>query len=473
MYNHKKQYRCSIIRGKSQKEIDDLLPAYAKIITDICPCTKESFEHDFNASFAAYIPADSTKKTFDNHRTEIAGKLFGMYYIAPHDDDSEEAYVYPAERTMKFMEDNDQPAFFKDICFKMQFPNGMTKIETVKDRIKHGISIRPNAYVLKVLLLANNDVIFLIISVLGYYVLNSLDALTRTATPLEVVDLIEQDKKAGIVRKVHTDGKASSYDVQHINEQINYLELANLVITNGDAEVAVNANDMDSVTLFADLWNEKPLFDCATYNLADLTGRKQFQLDWDYYFSQLSVVADKFATTSASLGIIEHKAAAKPTTGAGKIELGDEGEFYVLDYEKERVKAFDPRLVGKVIHLGKTRGLGYDIQSVIAEKGDMAEFVKYIEVKSTKRVTEPDLADTMWVDTLNITRNEWIAALQHKDFYSIFRVYFVRGNIIMYVIKDLYQKEKDGKIKVVPLTYRVDFGGTAIDEIIPQKAKVV
>ncbi len=473
MYNHEKQYRCSIIRGKSQKEIDDLLPAYAKIITDICPCKKETFEHDFNSAFAAYIPADSIKKTFDNHRTEIAGKLFGMYYIAPHDDDTEDAYVYPSERTMKFMEDNDQPAFFKDICFKMQFPNGMTKGETVKERVGLGISIRPNSYVLKLLLLAKNAAITLNKSDLGYYALNSLDVLTRHATPFEVIDQIERDKKEGIVRKVHTDGKAASYNVQHINEQINYLELANLVITDNDGEVALNTNDLDTINLFAELWNEKPLFDCAAYDLSSLVGRKQFQLDWDYYFAQLSTAADKFATTSASLGIVEHKTMVKPTTGIGKTELGDEGEFYVLDYEKERVKAFDPRLVGKVIHLGKTRGLGYDIQSVIAENGDMAEFVKYIEVKSTKRVTEPDLTDTMWVDTLNITRNEWVAAMQHKDFYSIFRVYFVRGNIIMYVIKDLYQKEKDGKVKVVPMTYRVDFGGTAVDEIIPHKVQVI
>lgn len=216
-----------------------------------------------------------------------------------------------------------------------------------------------------------------------------------------------------------------------------------------------------------------PLFDSTVYDLSTLSGKKQFQLDWDYYYSQLSVAADKFVTTSASLGITAHKTLAKSPTGTNKTELGDEGEFYVLDYEKERVKSFDARLAGKVIHLGKTRGLGYDIQSVIAEKGDMAEFVKYIEVKSTKRVTEPDLTDTMWVDTLNITRNEWIAAVQHKDFYSIFRVYFVRGNIIMYVIKDLYSKEKDGKIKVVPMTYRVDFSGNAIDEIIAKKAQVV
>ena len=35
MYDHTKQYRCTIIRGKSQKEMDDMLPAYAKVIDEI------------------------------------------------------------------------------------------------------------------------------------------------------------------------------------------------------------------------------------------------------------------------------------------------------------------------------------------------------------------------------------------------------------------------------------------------------
>ena len=34
MYDPSKQYRCTIIRGKSQKEMDDLLPAYEMCIRD-------------------------------------------------------------------------------------------------------------------------------------------------------------------------------------------------------------------------------------------------------------------------------------------------------------------------------------------------------------------------------------------------------------------------------------------------------
>ena len=125
-----------------------------------------------------------------------------------------------------------------------------------------------------------------------------------------------------------------------------------------------------------------------------------------------------------------------------------------------------PWLANKVLSLGKTRGLGYDIQSVIAEPGDMAEFVKYIEVKSTKRLTCPDMNDNLWIDTSNITRNEWIAAKQHGAFYSIFRVYFTRDGIIMFVLANVSEKLGDGRMTAVPMTYRVEFGHSAVDSVI-------
>ena len=150
MYDCTRQYRCTIIRGKSQKEMDDLLPAYAKVIDEVCPCEASEFEMKFNNAFMRYLPAaERVKKTLDNHRTEISGKLFGMYFF------SEDGKVYESERTQKFLEDNDQPAFFKDICYKMQFPNGSQKTSpTVLERVSDGICIRPNAFLLKLLLVA-------------------------------------------------------------------------------------------------------------------------------------------------------------------------------------------------------------------------------------------------------------------------------------------------------------------------------
>lgn len=466
MYDHTKQYRCTIIRGKSQQDMEDLLPAYAKLISDVCPIKKSMFKEKFNSGLSPYIPHPS-EKTLDNHRTEIAGKLFGMYYTKREADGET---VYPSERTLKFLEDTDQPAFFKDICYKMQFPNGMTKIEEVEERITNGISIRSNCYLLKVLSLAEKSSMRLTKNEAGYYVLNALDVLTRRATPEEVIAQIKKDRESKTVREIKTPGKETSYDHQHIREQLNYLELANLIIQRGE-EILLNKKEQETVRIFADKWNEPPAFDVASYDLSSIESRKIFYEEWEEYFAKLSEYSPKFETKVEALGIPEEDIRSYSDGTTSSIEIGDDGEAYVFEYEKKRVKEYDARLANKVIHLGKTKGLGYDIQSVVAEDGEQAEFVKYIEVKATKRVTEPNINDDRWLDTLNVTRNEWVAAQQHKDSYSVFRVYFVRDKVIMYVLESFYAKAEERKMKVTPMMYRIDFGRDAVDKIIPHKRR--
>ena len=470
MYDQSHQYRCTIIRGKSQKDIDNYLPAYAKIISDICPCSKTMFEQQFNERMRPLVPGNATKKTLDNHRTEIAGKLFGMYYSAESDYDGE-LYIYPGERTLKFLEDNDQPAFFKDVCFKMQFPNGMTKPDTVRERIDLNISIRQCCFIMEVLCEAERRGLVLTKNDLGYFVLNSLDALQRIASPYEIVDAIQNERMQG--RDTHDIGdpmKESSYNLQHINEQLNYMELANLIILSPDGDVRVNQHESAAVNIFAEHWDDTPVFDVTSFDLSSTHAKHFFQNAWDEYYSALSDEASNFATSVTALlqpATPSTQSDTQPThTTSDTTELGDEGEQYVYDYEKKRVSAFNSRLANKVLALGKTRGLGYDIQTVVAKPGTEAEFVKYVEVKATKRVTAPDINDPLWIDTVNITRNEWVAAQQHGAYYSIYRVYFVRGGVVMYVIENPYQLSQDGSLSVVPTMYRMDFGSSAIDRVI-------
>lgn len=466
MYDHTKQYRCTIIRGKSKKEMDDLLPAYASVIDEICPCKHDDFESLFNNAFQRFLPeSDRIKKTLDNHRTEISGKLFGMYFYA------DDGMVYESERTQKSLSDSDQPAFFKDICFKMQFPNGMQKVSTtVAQRINDKISIRPFAFVLKLLQIAKTANVDITKKMLGYYVLNSLDVLQGNASPYEVLEVIDADVKAKIERDIVVPGKASSYTHQHINEQLNYLELANLIRITDDKRIILNPNEKSTVDLFVQEYDKKPAFDVYSYDLKTVEERKIFQFDWDAYYARLSSYASKFATTSASLSYREEKTIDKKEKpkkqGQNLVEFGDEGEALVYTYEKNRVAEFNPHLVRKVLALGKTRGIGYDIQSVIAEPGDMAEFVKYIEVKSTKRFTCPDPDDSLWIDTLNVTRNEYVAAKQHGEFYYIYRVYFTSQGVSMFIIGDVGKKLSDGRMQATPMTYRVDFSNTSVDGMI-------
>lgn len=464
MYNPEKQYRCTIIRGKSQTEMDDLLPIYARIIDEICPCESKAFEELFNKKFAKYLTENKrTKKTFDNHRTEVAGRLFGMYY------QGNDSVVYESDRTKKFLSDNDQPAFFKDLCYKMQFPNGMQKIATIMERKRNKISIRPNAFLLKFLLLAEEEHVDITKREIGYYILNSLDVLQGIAEPKEVLSYIIKDQKAGITRNITVPGKQHSYNWQHIDEQLNYLELANLIRIVEGKRVCLNNREREALEIFAEKWHEKPEFNVYKYDLDDNKAKLQFKYDWDLYFSKLSNCVDEFTTSAKALVENQDEIKTLETKEFGKgnlVALGDEGEAVVYEYERNRVGSFNKRLVNRVLALGKTKGLGYDIQSVVAEKGDTAEFVKYIEVKTTKRTTSPKINDVSWNDNFNITRNEWLAAQQFAEMYSIFRVYFTRDGILIYIINNPYSKKQNKKIEIVPLTYRVDFGKSSIDAVI-------
>ncbi len=118
------------------------------------------------------------------------------------------------------------------------------------ERVADGICIRPNAFLLKLLLIARTAKVNITKREVGYYVLNSLDVLQGKANPYEVLEAITQDQKAGIERTIYVPDKKSSYNWQHINEQMNYLELANLIRFTDDKRVVLNPNEMPTIELY-------------------------------------------------------------------------------------------------------------------------------------------------------------------------------------------------------------------------------
>ncbi len=469
MYNHTNQMRCDFIRGKSQREMDDMLPLYAKTINTICPCDEDSFSSNFDNELAKHL-SSSTKKTLANHRTEIAGALLGLYY-------EEDGEVFESDRNKKYLQDSDQPALFKDICFKHQFPTGVQKIATVQTKLDDGINFRPYPFILLVMQLAENQSIELTLVDIGYYILNSTDVLKGNATPEEVFSVIHNDKSHGIERHlIQPSNKAYSYIFQHIREQMNYLELANLIYIRDDGIVLLNHHENEAIRIFTEEYGKPLPFNFREYDLTSSEGRKEAHLAWRKYYGNLSMPSINGLFTTKALAIInaqtetistqEDKSEDETET---TVDIGDEGEELVFKYEKSRVRAYNVHLTNRVLSLGKTKGLGYDIQSVVAEPGPTAEFSKYIEVKTTKRVTAPAINDESWFDNFTITRNEYLAAAQHRNLYFIFRVYFTRAGVIIHVLGNIHQKADDGRIEIVPLTYRLDFSGKSVDSVISTK----
>lgn len=447
MYNHRNRYRCTIIRGKAQSQVEDLLPVYANIIIECEGNNKELFDEQFNRKLSNFL-SSPTEKTLNNHRTEIAGKLFGMFYF---ENDS----LIVAPRTYKLMGNGDLPQFFKSIIVNFQFPNGLDAIQTITERVNSSISLKPFHFIVNLLNIASKKELTLTKNEVAYYVLDSKDVLQGLATPIEVLQTIEEHRNKGIENKVEYARKASSYSMQHISEQLNLLELSNVIVQDsisGTKIVRLNKREGNFIKyLIDDNYSE------LDFNIYDFYNnrRDELALEWARYYSSTKLIDCLDEETIIDTEVEADKPIMLPRASS-PLEIGDAGENIVFTYEKERVKAFNARLAQqKVLLLGKQRGLGYDIQSVWADLckkyNKEADEAYFIEVKSTKRITKPDIATA---DKVILTRNEWLAANQHKESYSIFRVYLTRSGVFVYKI---FNPLENSDALCTPINYNYEF----------------
>lgn len=434
------QYRCTIVRGKGQSEIEDYLPAYAKILSDICPCKVESFPSKFNKILSKSIPM-AKEKTLSNHRTEIAGKLFGMYYL-------DKTFVRISERTKKLLEDSDLPSFFKDVCFKFQFPNGMDSPATLLERFEKNICLRPIVFILQAISYAHSKKNTLTRSELGYYALNCLPVLQGKVNHKIVVDKILDDRKKGRTKTLNS----GSYSRQHITEIFNYIELANLIKIDKDA-VYLNNSESRALEIFLAADYRNLPFNVYDYNLNNKDERAGLYSEWSIYYAKPSHKNWDIFETKASALTSEINFDGISMTDVAQI--GDDGEKLVYQYEKKRIQAINSRWADKVKIVGGTRGLGYDVHSIRGE-GDKPSRAVHIEVKSTKRKTIPENI----ADSLTLTRNEWQAAEQYGEDFWIYRVYLTANGVYVYPIRNVVGLAESGKIYAEPLQYRIDFKGS-------------
>ena len=95
------------------------------------------------------------------------------------------------------------------------------------------------------------------------------------------------------------------------------------------------------------------------------------------------------------------------------------------------------------------------------ERREDKEKIRYIEVKTTARVSPPN---PDFQDTINLTRNEWVAAEQQKEHFYIYRLYFTNSGPYLYIIKNPCQKNEEGSIYVTPTAYRMEYVIQVADE---------
>ena len=140
IYNPEISYRCTIIRGKSQTDLEDLLPLYANMVHKYCPATEAAFKQGCRRDLSRVLfgtnsyetLSRSNQKTVDNHLTEIAGTLLGLYYPSIENGTT---YINESASCKYLFDFNDFPTFFKNLCLNFQFTNGAKSAKYVQEDI--------------------------------------------------------------------------------------------------------------------------------------------------------------------------------------------------------------------------------------------------------------------------------------------------------------------------------------------------
>lgn len=464
-YNLDRHYRCTIIRGRGQSQLEDFLPLYVSMVSQSCPSGKEEFKLSCqkvlsNALFGTSefdSLTEGKRKTINNHITEIAGALLGLYYPSVENGD---VIMRKSQTCAALQEQQDYPAFFRGLCLNFQFPNGARKPQSCIEDLRNGIRFKPYCFIVKLLLYAQDRPTPILLSMqeIGFYALSNLEVLQGRVSCEEVYDAILSDRANG-VRRTALHG---SNEWQHIKELFNWLSLTNMTVAD-KTYIWLNPKEAEAIRLFAE--SEKSFgFDAYSYDFNSEEARKRFYNDWKKFYSSLpqemgaAKSEEVVSPVSAAVNVASRQAIKSST------DLGDEGEALVYRLEVERVKAFKPRLANKVLLLGKTKGLGYDVLSIEADEMPQdPEMNRFIEVKSTRRTTEPNF-DLAWIDSVNLTAKEWLAARQHGRFYNVYRVYFTRSKVIVVRVNNPYQLAQESKVEVYPTNYQMDFSGAVIEK---------
>ena len=50
--------------------------------------------------------------------------------------------------------------------------------------------------------------------------------------------------------------------------------------------------------------------------------------------------------------------------------------------------------------------------------------------------------------------------------YYIYRVYFTKRGISMFILSNVSEKLQTGRMQATPMTYRIDFGNDSVDNVI-------
>jgi hypothetical protein len=108
------------------------------------------------------------------------------------------------------------------------------------------------------------------------------------------------------------------------------------------------------------------------------------------------------------------------------------------------------------------RGIGFDIESIFHDEPALNGTPHRIEVKSTIRVTKPDVRKASTPDGFTLTRSEKKATEAYGSSFSIYRVYIYAGGYDIHILRDPAELGNKGLMSFTPDTWSASYLPSAI-----------
>ncbi|NLE26463.1 MAG: DUF3883 domain-containing protein [Clostridiaceae bacterium] len=446
MYTVPDEYyiRLHHVRPRFKGDIENVLIYMASEIAKLPELPSNEFAERVNAAVRLF-PGNATSKlkTINNWRTEISS-LFGFI-------ENDGTHSKCGLRARELSENEDLVESFKVFLFNFQYPGAHIKSHSVLELIENGVHFKPAQYILKMIQYAEQQTggrVGITKAEVCHMIFNDLRVVRDNEHIGHVWERIKENRESG------TEYDQTGDVIRYAGDIIDYMEIANLLITYDSRMYYLNTLENEAILKFvnsAEWFSEYDSMITARHGSLDAINScrqgwfryvNRELTDTDFSTDILAFIAEDSEEyeelVQAAHDLFKERLEAEVEISTK--DIGDIGESLVHGHECERVRIGGrPDLVHLIKRIPTQFAVGYDISST-----EIDERKRYIEVKTTIS------AKPLHFNKVHLTRNEWNVADSTKDRYFIYRLMLSKGERKLYLIQDPVGLYKKDIISMVP-----------------------
>ncbi len=417
-------------RPRFKGDIENVLIYMAEEISKLPELPCGEYENKINQAIRCFPGnINKTLKTINNWRTEISS-LFGFIQ-------NDGINCKAGLRAKELAEKQDLVECFKMFLYNFQYPGAHIKSHEILKLIEAGVSFKPAQYLLKILKYAEDSTgkrQYITKAEFCHCIFNDL----RCVRDKEDFSLTWNRIISN--RDNETEYEQAGDIIRYAGDIIDYMEIANLLVTHDGYNFYINTLENAAVLKFikSNDWfsDYDSMIEKRSATLEEINGCKEH---WFEYVNR--DIADSVFETDVLAFIssdeTEYKELQKQSLNlydekladAEKLrtkDIGDIGESLVFGHECQRIKTGGREdLIHLIKRIPTQLAVGYDIQSV-----ELDERKRYIEVKSTIS------SKPLHFNKIHLTPNEWGTAQSVHDRYFVYRLMISKSEKKLYILQD-------------------------------------